>query len=269
MKKILPFALVLMLIFMTGCDSNDNTVKVGTIKYLNVTEEQLDEILLEDRNFSAGKRKHIFFDNLNTLTAALHSRQIDEMSVYRTVALYMIANNPTVQWEMSEPVVSDVFCCALREEDTYLRDEFNRAILQISIDGTLAKLVKTYLDESARGKEPAAIELPAIYGEDTIKIGVTGDLPLLDYVRADGTPAGFNTAVLAEISRIIGQNFVLVQVDSAARAIALTSGEVDVIFWAVEPKSGSPMPINFDKPDGTILTAPYFSDGIVHVRFNK
>ena len=28
-------------------------------------------------------------------------------------------------------------------------------------------------------------------------------------------------------------------------------------------------PINIDKPDGIILTAPYFTDEIVHVRLKK
>ena len=53
----------------------------------------------------------------------------------------------------------------------------------------------------------------------------------MDYVAADGTPAGFNTAILAEIGRRLQVNIKLVQVDSATRALALSSGMVDVVFW--------------------------------------
>ena len=268
MKNFLLSALILVLILMTGCGTDDNTIKVGTIKYLNLTEETLDKILKGNPKLSDADRRHIFFDNINAMTAALQSGQIDEMSIYRTVALYLINNNPNHQWDMSEPIVSDVFCCAMRKEDIVLKKEFDEAILSLTRDGTLSKLVKTYIHEVSTADTPPAVELPTFYGAEMIRIGVTGDLPLLDYISADGMPSGFNTAVLAEISRRIGKNFVLVQVDSGARAIALTSGEVDVIFWAVVPE-GDTLPADLDTPDGMILTEPYFSDGIVHVNLIK
>ena len=202
------------------------------------------------------------------MTAALQSGQIDEMSVYRTVALYLINTNPDKEWTISESVVSNAFCCALRAEDTALKKEFDNAIRSLSKDGTLSKSVKAYIHEVNSSDIPPAVELPTFYGADTIKIGVTGDLPVLDYIRSDNQPAGFNTAVLAEISKRIGKNFVLVQIESGARALALTSKEVDVIFWAVTPKDGV-LPINFDTPEGVILTEPYFTDDIVHVKLIK
>ena len=268
MKKfLLMVPIVVATMLLTGCGADDDSITVGTIKYLNLTEAELDETLLKSDEHH-GKHKHIFYENLNTMTAALLAGQIEEMSIYRTVALYLTVNHPERQWDMSAPTASDVFCLALRSDDAALKAEFDAAIKKISADGTLTKLLKTYLDETVRGVEPSAVELPTIYGAPTLKIGVTGDLPLLDYIRPDGTPAGFNTAVLAEISRIIGKNFVLVQIDSGARAIALTSKQVDVIFWAVAPK-GNILPANFDKPDGMILTEPYFTDDIVHIMIVK
>jgi hypothetical protein len=53
----------------------------------------------------------------------------------------------------------------------------------------------------------------------------------MDYVAADGTFAGFNTAVLAEIGKRLQKNIELVQVDSVGRALALSEGTVDVVFW--------------------------------------
>ena len=87
---------------------------------------------------------------------------------------------------------------------------------------------------------------------------MTGDLPPLDFVNADGTPAGFNTAVLSEISKRIGKNIEMIQVDSAARGTALTSGQVDVIFWVVVPaEESSTRPKDFDTPEGVAVTVPY------------
>ena len=35
------------------------------------------------------------------------------------------------------------------------------------------------------------VEMPVIEDVDTIKVAVTGSLPLMDYVSEDGIPAGF------------------------------------------------------------------------------
>lgn len=60
---------------------------------------------------------------------------------------------------------------------------------------------------------------------------MTGALPPMDYVSADGSFAGFNTAILAEIGKRLERNIELVQVDSLGRALALAQGNVDVVFW--------------------------------------
>lgn len=136
---------------------------------------------------------------------------------------------------------------------------------------------------------------------ETVTVAVTGCLPPMDYVAADGTPAGFNTAILAEIGRRLQVNIKLVQVDSAARALALSSGMVDVVFWtkgmpsetagmtdeeynAYVEKEMEALPelekallraidavmtcterSRMDMPEGTICTIPYYDDYMTDV----
>ena len=52
-------------------------------------------------------------------------------------------------------------------------------------------------------KKPA-VEFAKYDGADTIKIAVTGDRPPIDLITADGKATGFNTAILAEIGKIMG-----------------------------------------------------------------
>ena len=189
------------------------------------------------------------------------------------------------------------------EGNTALRDEFNAAITDMKADGTLDRLVKEQIDDLIDSGEIKPIELPHFDGAETVKIAVTGALPPMDYVAADGTPAGFNTAVLAEIGQRTGKNIELVVVDSLGRAAALASGAVDAVFWtrtsgssqelagmteeereAVKAKGEADLTeeeiklmneiqevIDFsaygaaDMPDGTIVTEPYFSDILVPV----
>lgn len=195
------------------------------------------------------------------------------------------------------------FAFLMMESNAALRDEFNAAIADMKADGTLERLVKEQIDDAIDGGEIAPIEMPKIDGADTVKVAVTGALPPMDYVAADGTPAGFNTAVLAEIGNRIGKNIELVVVDSLGRAAALASGTVDAVFWTRTSSAAqevSAMTEEEDKahreavnagmteeeiklmnalldsfdfavygaadmPEGTIVTEPYFSDVIVPV----
>ena len=126
-------------------------------------------------------------------------------------------------------------------------------------------LTKTYITDLKPNEDPPAVKIEQIDGADTIKVGVTGDLPPLDLILADGTPAGFNTAVLAEISKRINKNIEIVTIDSSTRAAALMSGNVDVIFWTVTPEGESPLPANSDTPAGVALTNSYYQDVVVDV----
>ena len=249
MRKI--FLLLMIIFAVSGCGNDDKaTSQVGAITQLNTTPQ-------------AGVT---FFDNFNSMQMALASNNIAAIQTYGSVAKYMTANNSDFAIKETQTVkLVDNFCCALREDDTDLKNAFDAAIDSMKADGSLDALIDKYITNFAT---PTPIDIPKIDGAEVIKVGVTGDLPPLDLVLADGTPAGFNTAVLSEIGRRIGKNLELVQVDSSARAAALTSGQVDVIFWVVVPADDSGRPKDLDTPEGVSVTTPYYQDVIVNVNLS-
>ena len=279
MRKIFALLMICSLILMTGCGgggeekkaSDDaGKIKLGMITRLNASEENFGEFMkkVEDTlDVKISSHKPVFFDNLNAMQMALQSKQIDEISTYRSVARYMIAKDPRYQVLKDHSLeFVDSFCFALREDETELRDSLNKVIDEMQADGTLDRLTKEYITDISTESEPPAVELPRFDNAQTIKVAITGDLPPLDFVSTDGMPAGFNTAVLAEISNRMRKNIELVQVDSGAPAAALTSKQVDVVFWAIVPVSEI-IPSDTDKPAGVALTDPYFKDKIVHMIF--
>lgn len=97
-----------------------------------------------------------------------------------------------------------------------------------------------------------------------------GDLDkAIKSMTTDGTPAGFSTAVLAEVSRRINKNIELVSVDSAARAAILTSKGADIVFWVAVPKNSNLFPENIDQPAGIDVTEPCYHDNIAQVGLKK
>ena len=245
----------------------DDATKIGMISGLNMSEQKIYKLA---RKTSPDLVDYAFvqFDNLNSMQMSLSSGDIEEMSVYKSLANYITARRPEFEISLKHTTVFntiDRFACAFRADEEKLFGEFNGAIRSMKEDGTLDTLAKQYITDIKGDEEPAAVEMPRVEGADTVKVAVTGDMPPLDLIKADGTPAGFNTAVLAEISNRINKNFELVSLESAARASALSSGAVDVVFWVRVPNNTELFPDNYDRPDGIDATVPYFKDEIVHV----
>ena len=142
-------------------------------------------------------------------------------------------------------------------EDVY--NILNDSILEMKSDGTLDALVEKEL-KAYFESDPEAKDLPTFENAPTIYIGVTGDIPPMDFVASNGKPAGFNVALLTEIANRAQVNFEMVQIESGARSIALSSGKVDAVFWT---KSGTCSLCNetwSEEIPGTLVTESYFYD---------
>ena len=248
-------------------------IKLGMITHLNATEARMDEILKmveEESKVPVSNYTVTYYDNLKLMQMGIESGGVDQISVYKSVGNYVVANNDKyeVVSDLTLKTLSDNFCFAVRKEDTALKADLDKVINEMKADGSLDKLAKEYVTDIEKGKEPPAVEIPMTDGAQIIKVGVTGDLPPLDYVSADGKAAGFNTALLAEIAKRSGKNIEVIDIDSGARAAALSSGQIDVVFWVVVPTTNK-VPTDIDKPEGVELSEPYFKDDVEHLKLKK
>lgn len=280
-KVILLFAACIFTAAMfTGCGEDKKVeapatveYKIGMLRHMNSSEKDFNDFMKkvsEVLSLKMSTFEPIFFDNMTAMQMALDSKQINVMSTYGCVAEYITAKNPNIVRANDNSLeFVDSFCFAVRDSDKELLDLLNKAVKEMHDDGTLDKLKNKYIDNPEVYKNDiSAVEIPVISGADTIKIAVTGDLPPLDYIDAEGKAAGYNTAVLADISRRINRNIELVQVESGARSAALSSGRADVSFWAIVPVSEI-IPANADKPAGVELTAPYYKAKVAHVKLKE
>ncbi len=106
------------------------------------------------------------------------------------------------------------------------------------------------------------VTMPVIPNAPVVKVAVTGDFPPLDLVLPDGTPAGFNTAFLAELANRVKVNFELVPMDSGARPLAIAKGHVDALFcfqdtFGVDDK---PLGISLNNTENLVYSKPFFRD---------
>ncbi len=331
MKKLVALILSLMMLGLAGCALAEGEVTIGSLSYLNMTETEDARILnnmmamlqvlrihgvlveTESAHEEGNAVTHVmhYYDSLDAMLMGLQAGEVKDIRVPYYTGLYLSATNdglklrreyhPEKANAVSQTmidVLSDGYSFMLKEDNAALRDELDAQITAMKEDGTLQKLIDEYIIKAAETGEAVAVTFDSFEG-DPIRIAVTGSLPPMDYVAADGSFAGFNTAVLAEIGRRLQKNIELVQVDSIGRALAISQGTVDVVFWTRGSSEGLPQNIseenvstmeaemqemmtdeekaimdtaekpdadkvqkivNRDMPEGTIITQPYFTD---------
>ena len=252
MKKLLV-AICAVGLLMTGCggeqggsntkdpNSQATIIRLGMISHLNADEKQMEDYLFKVQEKTHAKvinHVPVFFDSLSLMQMGIESGKVDVISTYKSVADYLLANNDKFEIVNDKWIegLADNFCFAVRKEDTQLKADLDRVIGDMKADGSLDILISEYINDVDK-KNPPQVKIPKINGAPTLKVGITGDLPPLDLILPDNSPAGFNTALLAKISKRLGKNIEIIQIDSGARAAALSSEQIDVVFWAIDRKS--------------------------------
>ena len=255
----LPIPVTVTLKAKHGQQGNGHTL--GTLSMLNFSEEQFMEHYNIITTFFAYMRaqgytdstetfpvlmnieKVVFFDTLNDMMSALNAGIIDAVVVNEGVGKYIVSLNSDLKLSGSisqipaqdtfaenlYAAITDEFSFMLREGSEDLRDRMNQALEEMTADGTLDKLVAEYIS-NINMDEIKTVDFPHFDGAPTVVVAVTGDVPPMDYVNADGTPAGFSTAVLSELANRMQVNIKLIQVDNSSRTLALSS-VADVVFW--------------------------------------
>ena len=271
MTLLLALAMALALIPCGAVAEGDPALKIGVLSYLNLTEEEflaretakeaaldyleahgmLEPTRPKPEGGEALDLQIRYYDTTDALLMALQAGEIGAIQTPKSTADYLCATNdqlvqPSVfNFPESDDLVqgllnrfSDGYAFMMLEANADLRDQFDQAIADMKADGTLDALVQKHIAEASQTGETEAIAFEQFEG-DPIRVAVTGALPPMDYVAPDGSFAGFNTAILAEVGRRLQKNIALSQVDSVGRALALAEGTVDVVFWTRGVSEGS------------------------------
>lgn len=259
MKRILAILLAgFMLLSLAACGEKKDEL-------INAAMLEADGLSAAIRAHDAEKHpgmdpntKQEIYANLSTAIMDLKNGKLDYLSCEKTTADYIVAHNENFEVFVWERLVAN-FSMLTMEENKEVYDILNNAIVEMKADGTLDSLIKNELKAYIES-DPVAKDLPHFDGAKTIKIGVTGDLPPMDFVASNGKAAGFNIALLAEIANRAQVNIKLVQIETGARTMALSSGKVDAVFWTKSLTCTECNETYLEEMPGTIATESYFSD---------
>lgn len=263
MKKIFVFIVIILCVSFPLVSFAEGTEKgiCGVLTLAGVEEDTLNKVLDDIHVFdNLPYSSYKYYDNFNSMIMALQSGVVSIINSDEFSAGYLISRSDEFAALPidSRDDVSFNYSMLLREDNQELCDRISAAIENLIADGTVESLKKQYIDDVIAGTEPTVVEPAVFEGGDTLRIALTGDRPPMDYFSESGIPSGFNTALVSEVAKQLEMNVQFISVDTGARAIALSSGEADIVFWTQLGEFDDWEKANTeDVPEHTIPTHPY------------
>jgi ABC-type amino acid transport substrate-binding protein len=147
---------------------------------------------------------------------------------------YYAARNDDLTVLHTERVIEYGCRMILRSEDSDLQGRINEALASMHEDGTLSELARKYITELTPDMQVAGRNMPRFPDAPTYIVGLTGDIPPLDYAAVDGRAAGFNAELLAVLSERLEVNFEIYVMPVPSRYPALASNRIDLFFLHME-----------------------------------
>jgi ABC-type amino acid transport substrate-binding protein len=272
MKRFLAIILAgLMLLSLAACGGKDEKGGTGAMDgfvEMDGFAQTLQNHYAEKHDIKRPDNKN--YSNLSAAILDLQNGNIDELVCNKTTGEYILAHNKGSELLSEGRKKETNFSMMTMDSNKEVFDILNNAIVEMKADGTLDSLIENEL-KSYINSDPEAKDLPKFDGARTIKVGVTGDVPPMDFVAANGKAAGFNIALLTEIANRAQVNIEIDQIESGARPMALSSGKVDVVFWTKNVTCLEHNESWAEKVEGTLVTESYFSDyaAIIKLKDNK
>jgi ABC-type amino acid transport substrate-binding protein len=195
----------------------------------------------------------ICYPTVSEALMALKTGKVDTLLSMDANATYMAQSDPSLILYMDPRLAeyNDIsFSMVVMAANQALCDQLNEAIAYLKENGVLEALTIAMI-------KGTLTEVPPYEADKTLYVGVTGDIPPIDYVDASGTPIGFNVNLMSQIGAYLGYKIEFVQLAKNAIITALASGKIDVVFWQEQSLSPEMLELLGVRSDAILSTDPY------------
>ena len=266
MKSFIKTICVLLaaLLLLAGCSSN--SAKITELADLDgkivaaMTSPQDPEMFRAVFEQRAGVKfdEMLFFDTVSAAMAALKSDKTDAVLFLGPMRDFYLSRDDRLNAIDLPPSGITTLHMAMRAADTDLRDKINAALIIMRDDGTLANLEKEFITDLTADKQLAGKDMPIFDGAPKLVVGLSGETPPIDYVAADGKPAGYNVELLALLSEAIQVNFELIVIPMESKFPALSSNKIDLFFLHAVNANIEMTIKTLEENNNVTITEPYY-----------
>jgi ABC-type amino acid transport substrate-binding protein len=216
-----------------------------------------------------------YYNNLGSMIQDLRNGKLDRVSLPEFTVDFIRGRDPEgpIILSVQDRARYFVSFSMATYNNPALTKKLNTALDSMKKDGTLDKLVKLYVTGLPGDVEPPVEAIPTIAGAETIKVVVTGDFPPVDYINAQGVPAGFSNVFMKEIAKRAQLNVQFVRADEKTDIAKLQKREGDVLLCYRVNTVVDNLTIlsNYDKVQDKALeiTQPYIETPVRLIKLNK
>ena len=196
------------------------------------------------------------FPTINDAVLALKTGKVDTLLSMSPAATLLAKLDPSLYTYM-DPRLKDFADVSLSmvvmRANEALGLSLNAAIAELEENGMLQQLASGMF-----GGQPPEVPQTEITGAPLL-VGVTGDIPPIDYVDMAGNPAGYNVNLMAQIGAILGRKIEFVQVNKGAAITALATGRIDILFWQEQAVTDEMRALTGELSENVFVTDPYLT----------
>lgn len=234
MKKTLSILLLLMLLFSLTAAAEDNEramedLNGKTVVFFGDISSFTPDSFYDA--FGVQVKEIITVPTALDAIAALKSGRADYMTIPKFTAEYFAQMDDSLG--LFEGAQGTSLYMVTRASDNELLEDLNAAIAEATGDGT-AELLLDQLKGVTDDSDTGAASAPPTSAV-TLNVGISGDMPPLDFIASDGTPRGFSVAFMNVLAEKMGVNIEFVPIATEAKLTALMSSKIDIFFWQAVP----------------------------------
>ncbi len=258
--------IAVMVLILAGCGVkkaetinkfSDLDGKVIGVLTSSASTQSLSDIVAK-YGIGAQPKDVLGFNTASDIISAVITGKIDAAPIMGFIADYYVKRNSNLKIIEAKTNLKGSIQMAVRFGDQQLKEDLDKAITTLQDNGMLKKIEDQWINNLPVANEPSIKAISKIDGAKTVYVGVSGNYVPLDYIAADGTPSGFNVALLSEIGKLINVNFVLISVDAQAKFAALGSKKIDVVFSQMYNQQVSSLFKGLNNKYS--MTKPYYTD---------
>ena len=232
MKKLVALGLVVaMVISMAACGAKtvENTVfSVGDLdgKKIGVQLGTTGDIFASDYEGDDAGTSVVRYNKGNDAVMSLKQGKIDCVIIDEQPAKAFIEKNKELTI-LDEEFAIEEYAIAIAKENTELKEEINKALIDMKADGTLESIINNYIGDDTKGKTPYESPADVDRSRGTLTMATNAYFPPYEYYEG-GEVVGIDPDMAQAIADRIGMELKIDEMEFDPIIMAVQTGKADI-----------------------------------------
>ena len=232
MKKLLSLVLVgAMVLSMAACGAKAVPNTVHSVedlagKKIGVQLGTTGDIFASDYEGDEAGTTIERFNKGNEAVLSLKQGKIDCVLIDEQPAKAFVDSNKDLT-VLEEPFEIEDYAICIAKENTELKEQINKALIDMKADGTLESIIKNYIGDDTVGKTPYESPADVDRSNGTLTMATNAYFPPYEYYEGQKV-VGIDADMAQAVADRLGMELVIEDMEFAAIIMAVQTGKADI-----------------------------------------